>query len=397
MKLEPPTPQNSGERRKRKEAETMTTKFPQIPTLERVPAELLLRRSTPAQPWQLATPQPILRVGGMSPYRPTRREFLVGAGSLLVLAPFGCGSDDGAGGETTSSGTRTVEHAAGTTEVPARPQRAVALFGPTLAALVAVGVELAGSTGNEPSGDHGWDSYIPEDEQNELRFAGIQGQPNIERIASLSPDLMLGVSAYEDQNYDELSEIAPTVLFDWAGTTRWKEHFDQVVSAAGREDEGRRDLGDYEDRTESIQRRLDDSRQTEVSYISWYTDGFRVYLDNSFAGSILKDVGLSRPASQVATGDEEAADYVDYSYEEISKVDADVILVAIYDEETRSSFADFQSNPLWENLDAVRRGNVYQVNERFWGSSNYYGAHMVLDDIERYLVGGGSTTGGTTS
>lgn len=86
----------------------MTTKPPKIPVPERLPAELLLRHSTPAQPWQLAIPQPILRVGGMSPYRPTRREFLIGAGSLLVLAPYGCGSESRQGGENTSDNTRTV-------------------------------------------------------------------------------------------------------------------------------------------------------------------------------------------------------------------------------------------------------------------------------------------------
>jgi hypothetical protein len=30
---------------------------------------------------------------------PTRREFLVGAAGLLMLAPYGCGPGDGAGDE----------------------------------------------------------------------------------------------------------------------------------------------------------------------------------------------------------------------------------------------------------------------------------------------------------
>ena len=107
----------------------MKTKNLEIPTTTRAPAALLLRRSVPAQPWQLATPQPVLRVGGMSPHRPTRREFLIGAGSLLVLAPYSCGSngESGAGGEVTSGGTRTIEHELGETRVPRNPRRIVAL------------------------------------------------------------------------------------------------------------------------------------------------------------------------------------------------------------------------------------------------------------------------------
>lgn len=363
----------------------MTTKIPQAPVATNTPVKLL-RRPIPVR--QLHPAYPTIE-------DITRRQFLIGAGSLLILAPYGCGGESGEGSDATARETRTVEHALGTTEVPAEPQRAVALFGPTLSALVAVGAELVGSTGYEPSGDHGWDNYVPEDEQDEFEFVGIQGQSNIESIASLSPDMIMGVSAYEDQNNEQLSEIAPTVLFEWAGTTSWKEHFDQVVAAAGKEDEGRRFVGEYQDRTGSIQRRLENPGETEVSFIDWQMDGFRVYLDNSFAGTILKDVGLSRPASQIATGEEES-DHVDYSYEEISEADADVIFVQIYDEEARGAFADFQSNPLWKNLDAVKRGRVYQVT-RVWGSSNYHGADMVLDDIEKYLVEGGGTEGGETS
>lgn len=90
-----------------------------------VPPGLLA--SVPAQPWQLATPQPILRLTDMSPYHPTRREFLIGAGSLLVLAPFGCSSngESGQGGEATSSGARAIEHKYGTTEISGTLERIV--------------------------------------------------------------------------------------------------------------------------------------------------------------------------------------------------------------------------------------------------------------------------------
>lgn len=74
----------------------MTLKTLQKAPLEKpieVPPGLLA--SVPAESWQLTNPQPMLRVGGMSPYRPTRREFLIGAGSFLILAPFGCGGESG--------------------------------------------------------------------------------------------------------------------------------------------------------------------------------------------------------------------------------------------------------------------------------------------------------------
>ncbi|MGB3681413.1 MAG: hypothetical protein WA990_02900, partial [Rubrobacteraceae bacterium] len=48
----------------------------------------------------------------------TRRQFLVGAGSLLLLGATGCsgGGSGSGGGETSSDPARTIEHKYGSTE-----------------------------------------------------------------------------------------------------------------------------------------------------------------------------------------------------------------------------------------------------------------------------------------
>ncbi len=56
--------------------------------------------------------------------RPTRREFLVGAGSLLLLA--GCGGGAG-GGEENSGETQTITHKYGETKVSGDPKRVLSL------------------------------------------------------------------------------------------------------------------------------------------------------------------------------------------------------------------------------------------------------------------------------
>ncbi len=100
----------------------------------------LLRAPIPTESWQLTTPQPMLRVVGMSPFRPTRREFLIGCAGLLLLT--GCGSNGGDGSDA-SGQTRTVEHSAGTTKVPAEPGRIVALGGIYAANLISLSLTPA--------------------------------------------------------------------------------------------------------------------------------------------------------------------------------------------------------------------------------------------------------------
>lgn len=56
----------------------------------------LPRASVSARPWQLMTPQSLLRPVDVSPPRPTRREFLIGAAGLLFLPAGGSnGAEDG--------------------------------------------------------------------------------------------------------------------------------------------------------------------------------------------------------------------------------------------------------------------------------------------------------------
>lgn len=59
----------------------------------------------------------------------TRRGFLAGAGSLLLLGAAGCGGGSGSGEQSSggSGDTRTIEHKFGSTEVAGMPERVVSV------------------------------------------------------------------------------------------------------------------------------------------------------------------------------------------------------------------------------------------------------------------------------
>ncbi len=160
---------------------------------------------------------------------PTRREFLIGAGSLLVLG--GCGGE-GAGDEEASGGTRTVEHKHGSTEVPAVPERVVTVGLSDHDYVLALGFEPVGVTdwyGGYPHATWPW-------AQDELGDATPEVMPrnndefDFEKIAALEPDLIVGMySGMTQDDYETLSEIAPTVAqsgeypdygMPWQATTR---------------------------------------------------------------------------------------------------------------------------------------------------------------------------------
>lgn len=190
----------------------MTAKTLEIPTMtEGVPAELL-RHSVPAQPWQLGKTMPKIE-------DITRRQFLAGAGSLLILAPYGCGSSEesGAGGETTSSGTRTVDSPYGQVELPANPQRLVPGYTTEMDYALVLGIPMTAGTGSRGGANQPFAAYQREaypDRLEELEKVTTFPEANYEQIAVAGPDCILDQVANDDEGrYERFSEVAPTFVF----------------------------------------------------------------------------------------------------------------------------------------------------------------------------------------
>lgn len=357
------------------------------PTPQKVPAELLLRHSTPAQSWQLGNAQPILRVGSMSPYRPTRREFLIGAGSLLVLAPYGCGSngESGAGGEATSSGTRTIKHELGETRVPRKPRRIVALdFAVIPDCLLALDRIPIGAT---PLDDQSGYPFWLKGEMGGVETVGFGGEANLEKVATLNPGLILGYDYHEDI-YDELSQMAPTVALSGI-TEDWKEPFRKVARAVGEQQRAERVIEEYFARLDNFKQEMGERLdRITVSFVTLREDHIRLYGEGSFPGELLQEAGLKmspQPDIESELGKMTDGRIVDISRELIPQIEGDIIFFTSYGV-SESQVADFRQDPLWQRLEAVREDRVYPVDPTVWSNSGPLGVERAVDDLFEYLV-----------
>lgn len=338
----------------------MTTETPEIPTTTRM-SEELLRHSVPAQSWYLATSQPMLRIGGMSPYRPSRREFLIGAGSLLVLAPYGCGAESGEGG-TDSDEMLTFRHFAGATEVPQNPQRIVALQDQNaLLPLLELGVTPVGSAG-DPNESRPGGSFrrVADYDTSEVEYVGDYLEPNLELVASQEPDLVVGTESNEGI-YDRLSEIAPTVLvqvFDRPLT----EVLDDFARLVGRQER-------HDELEASYRKAVDDlvaglpgaPEEITLSYIEFSGDGTFYAPSGQAVGTVLEDVGFARPEAQPK--DASAPYGESLSFEDITAHDADVMITADYSGGIEGggdqAIKDARQQPLFQELGVVQRDEFH--------------------------------------
>jgi iron complex transport system substrate-binding protein len=252
-----------------------------------------------------------------------------------------------------------------------------------LANALALGVQPVGSTSIYISSGTKFPPYLEDKVDEKLELIGTEEQPNLEKIALLKPDLILGFTY--NATDDQLSQIAPTVLIDWNMAGNWKEHLEFVAQTLGKTAEAKQLLEDYNRRIEQFKTAIGDRlAQFQVSLVNGGGNAafLRSDVKDSFAGAILNDVGLQRPPAQNIKGLD-----IEISLETIPQLDGDAIFIMMVSDDKGSQVWNrLQANPLWSQLEAVKQDRVYLVDYSTWRGVNILAAYGVIDDLFKYLV-----------
>ncbi len=301
-----------------------------------------------------------------------KRVGAVVAGAALLAA---CSSN---AAQTTDNAateqTRTVKHAMGTAEVPVDPQRVVVLDTGELDDTLALGVKPVGAVRVDVS--QGFLSYLG-DQTKGIKQVGTITEPNLEAIAALKPDLILSSTVRHETIYDQLDSIAPTVLAPDLGDT-WKQNFLLYADALNKKEQAQQMIADFEQRAAEIGKTL--PKDSTLGLVRFLPGEIRLYSDRSFHGTILSDMGVSVP--EAARG---ADTYAALSPEQVTKADADHVFVSTYGPPEDTQRAQVTGGPLWKTLDAVKRGEVHQINDDLLSGIGIQAAQQSLDLFEQHL------------
>lgn len=319
-------------------------------------------------------------------HRPFQLVLLILGSMMLVVA---CQSSPGSQDSSQISECRQFEHAMGVACLPPEPERVVTLDKFGLETALALGFEPVGAPGR-------YFSYLKEissssSQQGNLeKIQDIGWPPNLEKIVALDPDMILGINtSVLSQNYEEASQIAPTVLLPFSNSGNWKKHFRQAGKALGKGKQLKGAIEEYQARLDSFQEQMGERLQEiEVSLIRIYPDRISIYTKGGFPGTVLEDAGLSRPPSQNLSAEETKEKYgntVQYfiSKELLHRADGDVMFVT-GSQEQQQTLQDLKAEPLWSKLNAVKQGKVYEVGG-YWIGSSYLAANQVIDDLFKRL------------
>ena len=314
--------------------------------------------------------------------------FLISLVAALFLVLAGCGGtqqeenakeqDNG-----TKSGSYTVEHAMGKTEIKGTPERVVILTNEGTEALLALGVKPVGAV-KSWLGDP-WYDHIKEQMEG-VTEVGTESEPNLEAIAALQPDLIIGNKMRQEKIYEQLNQIAPTVF---AETLKgdWKENFMLYAKAVNKEEKGNEVMEEYNKRIEELKGKLGDKLNEKVSIVRFMAGDVRIYHKDSFSGVILEQLGFARPESQNVNDFAETG----VTKERIPAMDGDILFYFTYEQgdgEATKVEKEWINDPLFKNLQAAKQGKVYKVNDVIWNTAGgVLAANLMLDDIEKYFLG----------
>ncbi|MEL6319165.1 MAG: iron-siderophore ABC transporter substrate-binding protein [Cyanobacteria bacterium J06626_14] len=314
--------------------------------------------------------------------------------SLLLLSLFSfvvvsacSGSPSTPNGDTantdSASPQRTIQHALGETQIPIAPERIVLLApGPALDNLLALEVKPTGM-GVFTNRAYEVPPYLAA-QVNTIESVGDFSQPDLERIVQLQPDLII-MADFQEKIYAQLSQIAPTVAIKMEAQT-WKEDFLAIADVVNRTAAAQQLLDQYEQRIVEFKAAMaNQSREPEVSVVRIRADGIFPYVKSSLVGQVLEEAGVKRPPAQDVFLEDSPR--LSISLEELEKADGDVLFVyGLEFRGTETVFAQLQSNPLWQELDAVQRDRVYVVPDSYWSFPGIQGLDLLLDDLFTYLI-----------
>jgi iron complex transport system substrate-binding protein len=292
---------------------------------------------------------------------------LVAVLSALALAVglAACGDDDSSD-SSSGSGTNassasafpvTVEHKFGKTTIEKEPKRVVTVGYTDQDAILAVGVVPVGV------GDFGGGYKWRERPWAQDLLKGAKPKVvstteiNFEAVASLRPDLIIGINAgLKQDQYDKLSKIAPTIgqsgeYVDFG--MPWDEQQMLVAKALGREEQGQKLVDETKAKFEAV-RKEHPEFEGKTSILGYGgPDGYGAYATQDTRSRFLTDLGFKIPAEIDKLAGKSF--YAQFSQENFRLLDQDFLLM--YGPQD-----NIEKNKIMARTNAVKEGRVVYLD-----------------------------------
>ena len=210
---------------------------------------------------------------------------------------------------------------------------------------------------------------------------------NLEKVLTLKPDLIM-MSYVMDNEVEEASKIAPTVVFD--GMQPLKDRFPVVADIVGKNEEGEQLLKKYNEDADAMWERLRaDGKVAEgetavVLQFFWNKKMF-VMKTGGVAGLLYQAKGYAID-EKVQALQPNSGPYIEITKETLHEtlVGDQLFVLISADKEAQNAFEELKQEPLWNSLPAVKNNKVYFIEDK-WNYDDMTTSNMLLKEFPNML------------
>ncbi|RAZ80905.1 ABC transporter substrate-binding protein [Planococcus halotolerans] len=314
------------------------------------------------------------------------------AAIMLVLAACSSGEEDTATETENGGESVTIQGTNGEVTLDQPAKKVVVLEWTYAEDLLAVGVQPAGMADIESYGDYV--NIEPQLDETVIDVGGRQ-EPNLEAIAEIDPDLIIGVDFRHTAMLEELERIAPTVIFnpypEDDSINLYEEMettFLEIAKAVDKTEEADQVLADLEEKYEESAAEIEaaDLKTNDViltlAYSGPQAPEIRVFTPHSMASIILERIGLNN----VHEPDQfEVFGSSTFNVEGLVQYEDANYLYTVPDEDNIYE-NQLAGNPVWENLNFVQEGRTYDLGPDTWLYGGPLSAETLMDQITDVMV-----------
>lgn len=247
---------------------------------------------------------------------------------------------------------KTIVHDFGTTELKKAPKRIVILDNLYGEILDPLDITPVGATTGQADSQEFSTLFKKQYKDAKVVSVGWQGNPDLDKIAELKPDLILMTGEQEDL-YDKLSEIAPTVGYQINTDENWDYHETslKVAEIFDKRDDMKKDLDRLDAReavfAENVKAKFGDQK---LMYLRVTDNDIRYYAYGHF-GYLYDTYHFNRAETFNPDDMFQAIDS-----DKLKDINPDLLIVQADSQELLDN--KLKNTPVWTSLKAVQNNKV---------------------------------------
>lgn len=255
--------------------------------------------------------------------------------------------------QTEQAKTQTITYLGEKYELPAEVKNIVAASLESMEDAAMLGIKPVGVLevgGKVPA-------YLASDFEG-ATLVGNKMEPNAEAILNLDPDVIVGTSKFPEETAEKLKKIQTMIPYSHI-STNWKENLTVLAQLAGKEDDAKKIISDYEAKVADAQVKSKEQLADKQVLIIRVRGGVMyIYPAGVYLNPVLYE-DLGAPVPEVVTT---AKAQAELSLETLAQVNPDAIFLQFEESEnkdTPKALEELQKNPIFTSLKASQNKEIY--------------------------------------